>query len=422
MKKIISIFLYVSISCFAQNTYASSIEDVIVEAKGTGKTREEAIKAALAEAVAKVNGVSVKSEAKEAINISTQAEEKKSLMGSSSSSAEIEIAKSSKQDVQIAASGIVKTYNVISEKPSKEKAGYTDVVLSVTMSKYKESAATKRKRIAVVPFKLKENTNLDAEFSDLLSKEIVNFLTQSRRFAILDRDYLADKHGEFNLLLGDDAKKEEKARIGNTLGTDYILTGTLLYANTIVKKEKVPYTSKIKEVLTVEAALSWRLIEVATGQVLLSKSTHFKLNHKGDADVLWMNAPAESMGEEIARDLMNNIYPLMPVAYSNKLLTIAQGGDTLKVGQVYTLIKYGSVIYDPYTKEAVGRDETISGTVEITQVSPKLAHAKIVKSTLTENDLKNLEANQYILRPLDPKEIAKRKQKPAPVQTQQPNW
>lgn len=421
MKKIIAMVLWVTVLCFCQTSHATSIEDVIVEAKGTGATRKEAIDAALVEAISQVRGVNVNSVASVVQSLTAQTEEKNTNSGTITKT-EIEFGENSKQNTQTATSGTVKSYQVISETASAINEGDIDVTLFVTISKYKKSIESKRKRIAVLPFRLAQNTNIEAEFPGLLSKEIVNYLTQTRRFAILDRDYLTEKNSEFDLLLADDVKIEEKSRIGNTLGTDYILTGTLLYANASTTSETIPYTNKVSEILSIDAAISWRLIEVATGQVLLSKNTHFQRSIEEEIETRWIYEMIESMGEEVASDIVNNIYPLMPVAYANGLFTIAQGGDTVQIGQIYTLIKQGNIIYDPYTKEAVAKEEFIVGTVEITQVTPKICYAKIRESTLSENDLRNVTERQYILRPIDMREQAAMQRPRTPPPTQTPNW
>lgn len=422
MKKFMFISLWITLLCFAQASYAATTEDITVEAKGTGKTREEAINAALIEAIAKVRGISVASAANVVQNLSMQNEEK-TTDNTSSSNLNIEFGESSKQSIATATSGVVKTYQIFSEISSELNPGYIDVVLSVTIPRYKETIANKRKSIALMPFRLEQSTEKNAKFVDLLSSEITNFLTQTRRFAILDRDYLDEKHSEFDFLLGDDIKTTEKIRIGNTLGTDYILTGTLLYTQAHASRETVAYINETNEIITIESALSWRLIEVATGQILLSKNTHFKHELEDPNDTLWMHTVVASMGEEIAQDIMDNIYPLMPVSYINNRLVIPQGSETVKLGQMYTLIRQGEIIYDPYTKEAVGREETGVGIVEITQISPKISYARIKKTVLTENDLNNLKERQYILRPLLATEYKYDEDvKKVSQPTQTPNW
>lgn len=425
MKKYCFLFLLI-LGLVLQNAYtpsplyAAGVREVVVQGKGTGKTREEAINAALVEAISQVHGVDVASRSATDQKILIQSDEVDEG-GSISSQTQIQAGQSSRQDIQTQTQGSVKNYTIISEEASTLTPGNIDVILSATILTYQGDNTTKRKRIAVMPFKLSD-TNLKNDFGDLLSKEIVNYLTQTRRLAILDRDYLDEKHMEFDRILGDDVPIEERARIGNTLATDYMLVGTVLYTEPKKEVKTNPYTNAQTVIFHLEAGLSWRLIEAATGQIMLSKNTFFKQTSPKTVDTRWTFEAVAQMGEEVARDIVDNIYPLMPVAYKNNRLTIPQGGETVAIGQQYIMIKYGDIIYDPYTGEAIGRDETHVGKVEIIQVSPKLSYAKIVDTILSDAELIALKERQYILRPFETPKGANGKPKQEPVQTQQPAW
>ena len=396
----------------------SKIGSAVVEAKGIGKTREAAINAALVEAVSKVHGVTIESKVvpSDFVSIETISTPDGIIskilaffglsdllgQGEEASSGDVE---KSRQILFTSTAGMVQGYDVISEESSSDGV---EIVLSVRVAEYKESAIAKRKRIATLPFRVSQDSAVEFEFVEFLGTEVIDFLTQTQRFAILDRDYLAEKETEFDFIAQDNVKVEEKARLANTLGTDYILTGTVISINKKTEVKEVPYTNRVTESTTISSSLSWRLIEVATGQVILSDTTDFEsrsgkgsANSKDDfSQDKWLRIPAAVMGERIAREIMDFVYPLMPIAYKNGRLTIPQGGETVQTGQEYTLIQQGDMIFDPYTKEAVGREELGVGTVKIIQVAPKISYAEIVKSSLTETELSTLKENQYIMRPL----------------------
>ena len=108
------------------------------------------------------------------------------------------------------------------------------------------------------------------------------------------------------------------------------------------------------------------------------------------------------------------IYPIAVMAHNSGELTIARGGDAIRIGDRYQLVKYGEVMVDPYTKEALAREETPVGTVEITYVAPKISHAKVLNCTA---DLQGLKPREYILRPMP--QVKNVKKAPA---TMTPNW
>ena len=56
----------------------------------------------------------------------------------------------------------------------------------------------------------------------------------------------------------------------------------------------------------------------------------------------------------------------------------------INVGQQFRLIQYGDKVRDSYTKESLGRKETVIGMVEITEVTPKMSYGKIVNSNIQD--------------------------------------
>ena len=56
----------------------------------------------------------------------------------------------------------------------------------------------------------------------------------------------------------------------------------------------------------------------------------------------------------------------------------------IQVGQQFRLIQYGEKVRDSYTKESLGRKESVIGMVEITEVSPKISYGKIINTSIKD--------------------------------------
>jgi galactitol-specific phosphotransferase system IIB component len=84
----------------------------------------------------------------------------------------------------------------------------------------------------------------------------------------------------------------------------------------------------------------------------------------------------------VGQKIINAIYPIVVSSVRGKTVYLAQGGNTLKVGQKMELIKYGEPILDPYTNESLGKEEIQVGMVRVTKVQAKLAQAKIITSSI----------------------------------------
>ncbi len=424
MKKSISFvcvfctFMSFLVVCSA--AYGAGIRQKTVQASGTGPSRDAAVKNALIEALGQVTGVYVEAEQlNQAMTVSVSADRKED--GAATATQGNILVDRQKNDVAAKVRGHIQSYSVVSEQPSAVNPGYVDVTVSAVINYYEAEKAVQRKRIASVPFRALNSANpYEKQFIEELNQGVVSFLTQTRNFAVLDREYLSEKYQEFDLLLGDDVKPEEKARIGNTVGTDYLLVGSVTAFQAKAKTEKVPYINE--EVLMVrgKASVSWRLINAPTGMVMAS-GVHdevFKEQIGSDTDFDWIAKLARPAGEKIGAKISDIIYPMLVAANNDGVLTIARGGDSVKIGQQYNLVQYGNIIKDPYTNEAIARDEIVIGKVEIINVTPKLSHAKILQC---DKEIGAVNSRQYILRPVPEQENAAKKVKKQ-VKTMQPNW
>lgn len=419
MKKFLLLLLFVLTAFIpVEQIHAEGVVDKEVEVIGNGMTREDAINDGLAQALGQVLGLRMSSRNAAIRELNIHASEKTDVKDSSREE-KVRLQDRTRKAVDSQVNGNIKSYQVLSENVSALGDGSIDVRMSVIVSRYEASPQTQRKRMAVMPFRQLKGTDMERLFLVELAQSLTDFFTQTRNFAVLERQYLTEKHNEFSLLEGSDVPPAERARIGNTLGTDYMLVGAVTALEIIAGSKKIPYTNEVRNVVTGHVSLNWRLINAPTGQVMASGVHNEDLPQTpliyGKEDPRTIAAKlAHPAGEKIARKITDIIYPLAPIAFKNGILTIARGGDSMRIGQKYQLIKYGEVMMDPYTKEALAREEHPVGTVEITDVAPKLSHAKVLDCSV---DLHGLQPREYILRPLaQPKTVKK-----APA-TMTPNW
>lgn len=399
-------------SVFCSQVLAAGVVTKTVQVTGTGSSRTVAVQAALTEAVAQVSGISLKTEtASVSAAASSATIEEKGVDKQEQSATAVSDAMASTTQTKTA--GHVKSFSVLDV--TQEPNGLYKAVVDADISVYKDDGQSNRRRIAVVPFSYRGNTELVKDFDNRLRQSLVDYLTGTRHFAVLDRDYQGQRYEELAGLLNPDVKPEERARIGNALGADYILVGKINNFEIKQKNTTEPYTKEIRKSIEGHVSLSWRLVEAATGQVAASGTEDKTVKFRRPEDV-YDQGTAD--GFAIGAKLANIIYPLMVVAFNNGVVTLAQGGDTIKVGDTYDLVKYGKVLKDPYTGEALARDEIKVGQVRITDVSPKISHASVLKSSV---NLEDLAPREYILRAL-PKEDASLQSKKKIIKTQQPKW
>lgn len=182
-------------------------ETVTVQVDGSGLTQESAVEQALIQAIRQVNGTDINSQ-------QTTATAQSRVNGKSDT--RIEIAKGT----DLKARGQVAGYDIADSQCAAD--GCT-VSLNVLVYQYKAPGlpSDNRRRIAVLPF------TGGKEFRKMVTRHVQEQLVQSRRFAVLDREHEQEYEAEKSLWQSDDVSIAEKARLGQVLGLDYIVVGSI---------------------------------------------------------------------------------------------------------------------------------------------------------------------------------------------------
>ena len=390
-------FYYLPLILFIGFTPANT-EIVKVEVEGMGESLQSAIDRGLTEAMGRVNGRSIESEilskTSETVNIKNQTEEYLS-----SSKYQDEIKSKTK--------GVVNSYSVLSSE--KLDNNIYKALLSVSIVKFKPSKSSKRKRIAVLDLRYRDgccrvgSTQVNgAAVSQELTAAISSYLVQSRKFTVLDRAYESQTNQEQDKLKSDDVPITELAKIGQELVADYVLVGTL---NNLFLKEQTRQLKTADRAITTiagNAAISYRIIDVPTGQIKFSQT--FNKNLSGE--VKSISNPAQgaldtvsALSDDIGLKILEHVYPFVVEKIQGKAVVIGTGGDVFNVGERYRLIQYGKKIVDSYTKESLGRKENIIGMIEITEVTPKMTYGKILNSSIKDLE-SQFKPKSFIIRSL----------------------
>lgn len=341
---------------------AAGIEFVTVQSEGTATSLGGAIGSALKEAITQVNGAqlaatTISSEAMAALDT-----EKESSFASASVTAE-QIATQTK--------GTVRQYKILSKT---QDGKLWTVSLETVVAKYARSEQADRLRAAVIPFRLSKPTQ--SGFRDAFVQDLTSQLTQSRKFAILDRQYDTEQDGELARLSGTGSPVEEMAKLGNKLGTDLLIVGTIDDAGVSTRSVTIASVNKTLETSQSNVHISYRVIDAPTGQIKFSDSWSHAQEGSG------LDGVAAKAADEISRQILDAIFPMMVESIDGEMLYLGQGGKSIKIGQRYKLIRYGKQIIDSYTKESLGREESEIGTIEIVDVQAKVAKAKILKAQI----------------------------------------
>ena len=382
---ILLFLIYTPFSSFA----AGGVEVVSVQTEGRGKDKRVAIDDALVQAISQVNGVSIASQTQSALaevsasaNYDLSGLKSQKFEGNASASAYAKMISSK-------TNGMVKSWRVLSE--TKDGDSYI-IKLSVEISKYTQSEQVKRLRLAVVPFRISKNIqNIKAaqSFENTLGTELENYLTQTRRFAMLDRAYLLEQSKELNFIQNGGASTDELAKLGNRLGTDYLIVGTIEKSSTAVSEKRSRVSDKVVTSSSSSAKVTFRIIDVPTTQVKFADT--FSVS---DVD---LESSASSMAKKIGNNIIESIYPIRIISANADGLVLGQGGNTVAVGQKFSVFQLGKPLNDPYTGESLGQEEVDIALIEITKTLPKMSNAKILESKIDLSKIIGIE--KLVVRP-----------------------
>lgn len=340
-----------------------------VEVQGYGVTHSDAVVDGLQEASRQVTGVSIDSQ--EIVRSQSAMVTVDTDDGDSSTAM---VGKSSDSAITIGTSGIIKRYSVLD---SGQDGGQHVVTLSVTIEKYESPGLStdSRRKLAVMPFR--PGRGVSGRAIDLLSQSLVNEFTQSRRFAVLDREYEEVMAKERNVWASGDASVLERAKLGQRLGADYLVYGTVssLWVNT--KKTYIEMTDETVVETSGGASVEYRIMVPATGQVKWSDTVSTSFHRDGGGGGM-ESSMLKTLATKIVHESMEVIYPIRIINISGSKIYINQGGKTVSKGDRFDVFSLGEELIDPYTNESLGQEEVKIGAIVVKQVKPKYAIAEVV--------------------------------------------
>jgi curli biogenesis system outer membrane secretion channel CsgG len=372
-----------------------------IQVQGQGSTKDEAIKNGILQAVAQARGIKVGSG--------------DYSIGYDSGSANIDRTNTGKR-VEIdavsvraegtlqttATAGLVKTYEVIDEK--KLDDGTYQVTLKVWVYDHKPIDKTSRLRLAVMPLKADERSysfiNLTMpgdQLADKLSQKITTALTQTNKFAVLDREHIQEYLHEQKVLFNT-APIEEQARIGQVLGADYMLVGTITEAGLRIKQSTNEAIAGVSfKEYRADFAFDYRVIVASSRQIKFSDSVRLRLETNDVKQLVTKWEPTDldykelvdnliaKAAAEVVNKLSDRLNPprIASIAADGNVI-IDQGGDRLITGTLLDVFKADKQITDADTNEIIGSTEILVATIRIDKVAPAMSYCSVVSGDTSQ--------------------------------------
>jgi len=369
---------------------------VIRQVVGRGADRDQAIKNALYNAVAQVRGVKVDSGEYEFVfrgaggGVTAQ-----QPGGTRLEFGSVDVAtKGTAYTSEIA--GLVKSYDILEERQVDEKT--YEVKAKVAVYDYGARGDTQRIKIALMPVKtLKQSypflgLSVSADdLSALFGQRLAVGLTQTNKFAVLDRESIGDFLKEKKMLVSLDAPLGQQAKIAETLGADYLLVGTISEA----KIEKIERHLAVSDYTTREFkarfSFNYRLVDSSTKQIVLASVARKYLENQQVRELADEQNPAEwdaaqlrdafisVVANDVIEAIIDRVYPIKVVAIQQSgQVVLNQGGDRIKQAMVLDVFTQGRELFDPDTKESLGTVEQRIATLQIQKVTHTVSFAAVI--------------------------------------------
>lgn len=333
------------------------------EGLGVGQTREESIQNALADALGKMRGVHISKEVSS--DDSTQ---------TTSGGEDINFQTRSKARASV--QGKTPPYELIYANQQGDGSWEASVVITHTQTskKYVAPGLSPDSRRSIVV--LSQGNHMIEQH---LRQKIISALNKSRKFNVLDRESKNLYDQEKALLQSSDTAKDEALRLGQVLGTDYILFFNIQSADAKTKTSNLTGQTRVVSGMSVD----YRIILMATRQIKYANTIHITHSTKND-NFQGLSEGLDQIAMKMSQDILNNIYPLRVAQVRDNEAVFAQ---SLHVGDVYECFSLGDQVIDSYTKESAGRAESKVGEVEILRADPKISYAKILQGKVEKNHI-----------------------------------
>ncbi|ULO02781.1 hypothetical protein [Campylobacter sp. RM12651] len=366
MKKILIVFLGLFlVSLNAKVVTTTSTKTATGE--GYGITYEQAVDNALAEAVLKLNGAYVKTRQEAQISAIKSGDEN-------------EIYKHFNQQISKATNGRFSSFEVIENTKTEDGFKVVVSIQKTAVSKKYELAGMKndRRKIIVAPALSPNNFSLLGRDSEQILRDlrfkIESNIHKTRKFDLLDRQAGEALAIERDIILND-ANKDEALKLGQNLGTDYILLYTISDVNTTNKNYSIIGSGSSSKV---SVSINYQVITFATRQIRFADSINLDIKSKDYDSIL------NDIASTIVLNTQAAIYPPKIEKISNNQAVFTQ---SLPINTQLECYKKGDKIYDSYTKELNGYEEIFSALVQVTNANAKTSYAKILEGNPNKGDI-----------------------------------
>ena len=384
---------------------AGKVESVAVKARGMGESPAAAVIEALKSAILQVNGttmstasistnfgIDVAGASVAAGEASVTTRDGTSTASGTASVVSLTSVRGREFAEQVVqrSGGAVTGFSVLDSAGPDDKGIYT-VSIEAKIAKFKAPADAGKIRIVVAPLKsAKTAFNVagqqvpSAAVLGALRQQIIDALSQTGRFTVLDREFAADVASELDMIASGQTPNADFARLGQALSADLIWVGVVNDFDYARHARKLQTSDRELVSFSGGWSMSQRLINVTTRQIVISTTLAGRAPSVAPTTLGASVDPVETsrgMQSDIVKQateaIMLRTFPISIVERDGSTVVLSQGGKALAEGSRYRVYLQGKEIKDPQTGQSLGNLESLCCEVLVERVTPTLSYGRL---------------------------------------------
>ncbi|MDC8758145.1 CsgG/HfaB family protein [Janthinobacterium fluminis] len=381
-----------------QTPDVGKIEQVATSATGSGVTPGAAVNDALKNAIMQVNGTTVQATSVSAnmfaqVNATLDVETE---YGRDSAKLDSTMQGQAFAERIVAESkGVVSSFKVGKITPPAAKGGAFTVTIDAQIAKFKAPADSGKIKIVVAPLRSERSSfNIGgravpaAEVLGAVRQQIIDALTQTGRFTVLDRQFEDELQNELDMIGSGQTVNTDFAKMGQALSADLVWVGVV---------NELAYERHARQLQTSDRELvsysggwsvSQRMINLATRQILQSTTLRgappstapTTLGSGINQGAILKNIEIDIVKQTTAA-ILARTFPISVVERDGNNVVLSQGGSALVENGRYRVYLQGKEIKDPQTGQSLGNIENACCDVLINRVTPNLSYGVLENVT-----------------------------------------
>jgi curli biogenesis system outer membrane secretion channel CsgG len=287
--------------------------------------------------------------------------------------------------------GAITGFKLLDLTEPTSQGGIYKVTIEAAIAKFRPPEDAKKIKIAIAPLRANVNAFVfgsqsipATKISQDIHQQIVDALTATGRFSVLDRDFGGEVQQELDLVSTGQTPNSEMAKLSQTLSADVVWVGTI---------NDFAYTRNARKLLTSDRELvsysggwsvSQRILNVSTRQILLSNTLQERAPTTDPTTMdrgINVEQTASSMESAIVSEavaaILSRTFPITILAKDGTNVVLSQGGQSVKEGARYAVASLGKEMFDPQTKQSLGRVEMPCCDVVIDKVAATMSYGHL---------------------------------------------